>query len=58
MSKIMEDRINDRITDEKVRIAARLLQMGKATVEETAELTELSVEDIKDIQEQIKTISE
>ena len=52
MCKAMEDRIED----EKVRFAAKLLRWGKATIEEIAELTGLSVEDIKDIQEQIKTV--
>ncbi len=53
MCKAMEDRI----TDERVRFAVRLLQRGKDTIEEISELTGLTVEQIKDIQAQLEPIS-
>lgn len=53
MCKAMEDRI----TDERVRFAVKLLRRGKDTVEEIAELSDLSVEEIKEIQEQLKPLS-
>ena len=53
MCKAMEQRI----TDEKVRFAVRLLQRGKDTIEEISELTSLSIEQIKEIQEQLKPVS-
>lgn len=53
MCKAMEERIND----EKVRFAARLLQRGKDTFEEIADLTELSVEKVKEIAEELKPVS-
>lgn len=51
MSKLMEYRIKE----EKLRFAAKLLQMGKATIEEIAELTELSLEEVKEVQKQLKS---
>ena len=53
MCKAMEDRI----TDERVRFAVRLLQRGKDTIEEISELTGLTTEQIKDIQAQLEPIS-
>ena len=54
MSKAMEDMI----TDEKVRVAARLIKSGKYTFDEIADITELSIEKVKEIVEQIKLESE
>ena len=53
MSKIMEDRI----TDARVRFAVKLLQRGKDTIEEIVQLTGLTVDEIKEIQEQLKPVS-
>ena len=49
--------MEDRITDEKIRIAARLLRRGKDTIEEIADLTGLTVEEVKEVQEQLKPVS-
>ncbi len=57
MCKAMEDRIEDRIVDEKVRIAARMLQRGKDTIEDIAELTGLTVDEVKEVKEQLKPVS-
>ncbi|MBP1534770.1 MAG: PD-(D/E)XK nuclease family transposase [Ruminococcus sp.] len=53
MCKAMEDRI----TDERVRFAVKLLQRGKDTIEEIADLTGLTIDEIKEIQEQLKPVS-
>lgn len=53
MCKAMEDRI----TDEKIMIAARLLQRGKDTIEEISELTGLSTEKVQEIAEALKPVS-
>ena len=53
MCKAMEDRINERM----VGVAVRLLQRGRDTIEEIAELTGLSVNQVKEIQEQLKPVS-
>ena len=53
MCKAMEQRI----IDEKVRFAVRLLQRGKDTIEEIAELTNLTLDEVREIQEQLKPIS-
>ena len=54
MSKAMENRIND----EMVRVAARLIKREKDTFDEIADITELSTEKVKEIVEQIKLESE
>ena len=54
MSKAMEDSI----TGEKIRAAARLIKNGKYTCAEIADFTELSIEKVKEIVEQIKLGSE
>ena len=53
MCKAMEKRI----TDEKIRIAARLIQRGKDTLEEISDLTELTLDEIKEIKEELKPVS-
>lgn len=53
MCKAMEDRINEKM----VGVAVRLLQRGRDTIEEIAELTGLSVNQVKEIQEQLKPVS-
>ena len=53
MCKAMEDRI----TDERVRFAIKLLQRGKDTIEEIADLTGLTIDEIKAIQEQLNPVS-
>lgn len=53
MCKAMEDRI----TDERVRFAIKLLQRGKDTIEEIADLTGLTIDEIKEIQEQLNPVS-
>ena len=53
MCKIMEERVQD----EKIMIAANLLKRGKDTIEEIAELTELPIEIINALAEEIKDAS-
>ena len=53
MCKAMENRIND----EMVRVAARLIKRGKDTFEEIADITGLSIDKIKEIADQLKPVS-
>ena len=53
MSRAMEERIND----EKVRIAARMLTSGILTVEQIAAFTDLSIEKINEIEKNMKSVS-
>ncbi len=53
MCKAMEERI----TDEKVRFAAKLLTRGRDTIEEISELTGLTIDQIKEVEEQLKPVS-
>ncbi len=53
MCKLMEDMRND----EKIQFAVKLLKRGKDTLEEISELTGLTLEKVKEIQEQLKPVS-
>ena len=53
MCKAMEKRI----TDEKIRIAVRMLTSGLLTAEQIAAFTDLSIETIKKIENDMKTVS-
>ena len=46
-----------RITDEKIRIAVRMLTSGLLTTEQVAAFTDLSIETIKKIENDMKTVS-
>jgi predicted HTH domain antitoxin len=54
MCKLMEDMRND----EKVIIAIKLLKRGKESLEEIAEDSGLSLEDVKDLAAQLDIIPE
>lgn len=53
MCKAMEDRIND----EKIIFAVKLLKRGRDTIEEISELSGLSIEDVKKLAEELKPVS-
>ena len=53
MCKAMEDRI----TDEKIRFAARLIKMGKLSLEDIAKAAQLSIDKVMEIDEQLKPAS-
>lgn len=53
MCKAMEDRIND----EKIIFAVKLLKRGRDTIEEISELSGLSIEDVKELAEELKPVS-
>lgn len=63
--KIIEDMLNEAAREaarkaeklEAYNIALKLLQRGKDTLEEISELTGLTVEEVKEIREQLKTVS-
>ena len=57
MCKAMENRIESRITDEKIRFAIRLLTRGKETLEEIAEDTGLPLDKIKEISSQFNSVT-
>ncbi len=57
MCKLMEDRINERVTDERIMFAARLLQKNKGSIEEIAELSELPIDMVQQIEAELKGIS-
>ena len=52
MYKVMEDRVND----ERIGIAVKLIKRGRDTAEEIAELTGLSVEEVKEIEASLEDI--
>ncbi len=52
MCKVMEDRVND----ERIGIAVKLLKLGKNSAEEIADVTGLSVERIKEIEASLEDI--
>ncbi|MBR2175370.1 MAG: PD-(D/E)XK nuclease family transposase [Clostridia bacterium] len=56
MCKVMEERVKDEKYQEKIFIAVNLLKRGKDTIEEIAELTGLSIEIVKQINEKLKGI--
>ncbi len=57
MCKLLEDRINERLTYERIMLAAKLLQKNKGSIEEIAELTELPVDIVQQIEAELKGIS-
>ena len=56
MCKVMEERVKDTEYREKVNFAVKLLKRGKDTIEEIAELTGLTIEIVKQINEELKGI--
>jgi len=56
MCKVMEDRVNDERIRQQNAIAVKLLKRGKDTAEEIAELTGLSVEEVKEIEASLEDI--
>lgn len=51
MCKLMEDRLKENRLMERVQIALKLLSRGKDSLEEIADITGLSLKDIKDLSE-------
>lgn len=51
MCKLMEDRLKENRLMERVQIALKLLSRGKDSLEEIADITGLSLKDIKDMSE-------
>ena len=56
MCKVMEDRVNDERIRQQNAIAVKFLKRGKDTAEEIAELTGLSVEEVKEIEASLEDI--
>ena len=52
MCKVMEDRVND----ERIGFAVKLIKRGRDTSEEIAELTGLTVERVKEIEASLEDI--
>ncbi len=52
MCKVMEERVND----ERIRIAVNLLKIGILSNEKIAEATDLSIEVINELEEKLKGI--
>lgn len=57
MCKIMEERVKENERRLRIKIAADLLKRGKDTIEEIAELTELPIETVHELAEEIKAAS-
>ena len=49
MCKLMEDRV----TDTKIQIALNMILKGKYSLEEIAEMTELTLSDVEEISKQL-----
>ena len=54
MCKLWEDRLNERVEEEKYEIAMKFLQKGNSTLEEIAENCDLPIETVKELSEQLK----
>ncbi len=57
MCKLLEDRINEGRVQERIIIAARLLQKNKCSIEEIAELAKLPIDTVQQIEAELKGIS-
>ena len=53
MCKIMEDMRNEAELNKAKRTAAHLIKLGKMTLEEIAEATELSLDVVKELENQL-----
>ena len=52
MSKILEDMRNEAVQDKAKKTAVRLIKLGKMTLEEIAEATELPLDLVKELESQ------
>ena len=50
MFKILEDMRNEAVQDKAKKTAVRLIKLGKMTLEEIAEATELSLDIVKELE--------
>ena len=54
MCKLWEDSLNERIEEEKYEIVMKMLQGGKLTLEEISDYSNLPIETVKELAEQLK----
>ena len=55
MSKIMDERLEEERFKVAARIALKMLSKGKESVEDIADITGLSLEDVKELSKQVNT---
>lgn len=53
MCKIIEDLINEEVRESNIKIVMRMLERGKLSIEEIAEDVGLSVEEVKEISDEM-----